>query len=96
MLVFAVAALFFWDALTTTLILGLGGHELNPVMVLIVQNPYVLIAFKFLFAVLVAFIAMHADRKVPASGSAFLCSVMLMYGFVIWNNVTVLQGLIPW
>lgn len=91
-LIFIVAALFFLDALTTFLILGLGGSELNPVMVMIVQNPYILTAFKFLFAALVGLIALDAEKRVPASGSGFLCAITLIYGFVIWNNVSVLQG----
>lgn len=90
-----IAALFFLDTLTTALILGLGGYEMNPAMVLIVQNPYVHVAFKFVFAFVVVLIALYAERKVPLSGSVFLCLVALIYGFVIWNNFSVLTGLFP-
>ena len=89
---FLVAALLFWDAITTSLILGLGGYELNPVMIQIVQDPYVHLAFKILFAFLIVLISINAERKVPLSGSAFLCSIVVIYGIVIWNNVNVLLG----
>lgn len=95
LLSFLVAALLFWDVFTTSLILGLGGHEMNPVMVQIVQDPYVHAAFKFLFAFAIVMISINAERKVPYSGSAFLCSIIGLYGFVIWNNVNVLLGLLP-
>lgn len=90
-----VAALFFLDALTTALIIGLGGYEMNPAMVLMVQNPYVHVAFKFVFAFAVVLIALYAERRVPLSGSIFLCAVAVIYGFVIWNNFNVLAGFFP-
>jgi len=92
---FLVAALLFWDVITTSLILGLGGHEMNPVMVGIVEDPVVHLAFKILFTFSIVLISIKAERELPWSGSAFLCSVIVLYGIVIWNNVNVLRGLLP-
>ncbi len=85
-----VAALFFLDVLTTALILGLGGYEMNPAMVPVVSNPYVHVVFKLVFACAIVLVALYAERKMPLSGSALLGSVAVMYGFVIWNNVNIL------
>lgn len=95
LLSFLVAALLFWDVITTSLILGLGGYEMNPVMVQIVKDPYIHLAFKILFAFSIVLISINAERKVALSGSAFLCSVIVLYGVVIWNNINVLRGLLP-
>jgi hypothetical protein len=92
--VILLAVLFGFDIATTDLILLLGGYEQNPLMAFIIQYPILHIAIKGLVIIFITLVVQYSDYKVKGSGIWILLPVILLYSYVVYNNATVLQGLI--
>ena len=89
-----VSLLFFMDILTTQIILRMGGMELNPVMGVIVSNPWIHIALKSAILFLIIGVSLIAEKKVRGSSMVLYCSIVSLYLFVVVNNVfVILPGL---
>ncbi|MGC9435812.1 MAG: DUF5658 family protein [Methanomicrobiales archaeon] len=94
MLIGILGMLLFLDVLTTTLILDLGGTELNPVMQPVVGNPLIHLGVKVTFAGFVMFIMIRAERMVEYSGAAILTAVCSFFGVVFVHNLWFFIGAI--
>ncbi len=78
------------DILSTQLILGMGGVELNPVMAGIVTIPLLHVLLKCGILMMVIPVALVAEARVRGSGVAFYAALIAMYTLVIINNAAVL------
>jgi hypothetical protein len=87
---FILAALFMIDILSTQIILGMGGVELNPVMAGIVTTPLLHVLLKCGILMLVIPVALIAEARVRGSGMALYATLIAMYTVVIINNAAVL------
>ena len=87
---FILAALFMIDILSTQIILGMGGVELNPVMAGIVNTPLLHVLLKCGILMLVIPVALIAEARVRGSGMALYATLIAMYTVVIINNTAVL------
>ena len=85
--------LFGLDVATTDMILLLGGYEQNAIMALIINYPAVHIAIKGLAIILITIMVQYSDCRLKRSGLYILAPVILLYSFVVYNNVTVLKAL---
>lgn len=92
--VILLAALFGLDIATTNMILLLGGYEQNAIMALIVNYPIIHIAVKIHAIIFIALVVWFSEYKIKGSGLVTLFILILFYSFVIYNNGTVLLGLI--
>lgn len=81
--------LLFLDVILTTAILNLGGTELNPVMQIVVENPYLHLIVKFIFAGFVIWIACRAEHMKEYSGAIFLIAVCSLFLIVFIHNIQV-------
>jgi hypothetical protein len=89
-----LAVLFGLDIATTDMILFLGGYEQNPIMALITQYPIIHVAIKGLVIIFITLVIQYSDYKIKGAGIWVLLPVILLYAFVVYNNATVLHGLI--
>ena len=87
---FVLAVLFMIDILSTQIILGMGGVELNPVMAGIVNAPLLHVILKCGILMLVIPVALIAEARVRGSGMALYAALIAMYTVVIINNAAVL------
>jgi hypothetical protein len=87
---FVLALLFMLDILSTQLILGMGGVELNPVMAGIVNTPLLHVLIKCGILLMVIPVALIAEARVRGSGVALYAALIAMYTLVIINNAAVL------
>jgi hypothetical protein len=87
---FVLAVLFMIDILSTQIILGMGGVELNPVMAGIVTLPLLHVLLKCGILMLVIPVALIAEARVRGSGMALYATLIAMYTVVIINNAAVL------
>ncbi|MBP2134115.1 hypothetical protein J2128_002081 [Methanomicrobium sp. W14] len=78
------------DILTTTVILDLGGSELNPVMDFVVHDPYLHFLVKLLFAVFVIIVACRAEHLKERSGVLIMICVCTLFFVVAAHNIAVL------
>ncbi|MFA5237176.1 MAG: DUF5658 family protein [Methanoregula sp.] len=85
-----LAVLFMIDILSTQVILGMGGVELNPVMVGIVTTPLLHVLLKSGILMVVIPVALIAEARVRGSGVALYVILIAMYTTVIINNAVVL------
>ncbi|MDI9633026.1 MAG: DUF5658 family protein [Methanolinea sp.] len=85
--------LFLLDIATTTVILSLGGHEINMVMAPFVGNYYLHLFLKGLVLVLAGTAGMWAEGKIPGSGLTMLLVIIGWYSIVILHNTSVLLEL---
>lgn len=81
--------LLFLDVLMTTAILNLGGTELNPVMRFVVNNPYLHMIVKFIFAGFVIWVVSRAEQMKEYSGALFLIAVCSLFMIVFIHNIHV-------
>jgi len=87
-----LSMLLFLDVLTTTMILNLGGCELNPLMLVVVRNPFLHLGVKAAFALFVVFITVRAERMVEYSGAAILAVVCSFFAIVFAHNIRFFIG----
>jgi len=87
---FVLAVLFMIDILSTQIILGMGGVELNPVMAGIVNTPLLHVLLKCGILMLVIPVALIAEARVRGSGIALYAALIAMYTVVIINNAAVI------
>ena len=73
----------------TTAILNLGGTELNPVMRFVVDNPYLHMIVKFIFAGFVMWVVSRAEQVKEYSGALFLIAVCSLFLVVFVHNIQV-------
>lgn len=85
-----VYVLFLLDIATTTVILSLGGHEINMVMAPFVGNYYLHLFLKGLVLVLAGTAGIWAEGKIPGSGLTMLLVIIGWYSIVIFHNTSVL------
>lgn len=85
--------LFLLDIATTTVILSLGGHEINMVMAPFVGNYYLHLFLKGFVLVLAGTVGMWAEEKIPGSGLTMLLVIIGWYSIVILHNTSVLVEL---
>lgn len=87
--------LLFLDVLTTTIILRMGGSELNPAMQFIVDNPCLHLIVKFIFAGFVIWMVSRAEHMKEYSGAVILLAVCTMFFIVVIHNIHLyLRGVI--
>jgi hypothetical protein len=86
----AIGCLMGFDVISTTLILSLGGMELNPIMAYIVESPFLHLGLKIAVAGVFIWMGSIAQKKAYGSGYAILCAPVLMYSYVGFNNLSVL------
>jgi hypothetical protein len=89
-----LGGLMCFDVISTTLILSLGGVELNPIMAFVVGNPLLHLGLKIFVAGVFVWIAAIGQKKVKGAGYALLCAPVLFYVVVAVNNFSVLAGLL--
>ena len=87
---FILAVLFLLDIITTQVILWLGGIEMNPAMSGFVQDPLLHLAVKAATLLLIILVSLFAETKVKGSSIGFYCVIIVLYIFVLVNNVFVL------
>jgi hypothetical protein len=85
--------LFSLDVATTTMILSLGGYEVNMVMAPFVENSFFHLLLKGLVLVMVGSTAQWAEGRIPGSGLMMLLVIIGWYSLVVLNNTSVLVGL---
>ena len=83
------AGLLVIDVFTTTLVLNMGGTELNPLMVGIANQPWLHLLVKTLFAVFVVLIACQAEHIKQHSGAVILIAACSMFLVVAVHNIRV-------
>lgn len=88
-----LGGLLLLDVLLTTLILGLGGFEMNPVMAWIVQNPYIHLGVKCAFAGFIIYVAGRAEELKEYSGALILMGVCAFFIVVFVHNLAVFIGI---
>ncbi|MDD1694208.1 MAG: DUF5658 family protein [Methanoregula sp.] len=86
----ALGGLFLLDVLTTQVILGKGGVELNPAMAGIVAYPALHIAIKSATLLLALAVSFIAERKIRGTGIFLSTVLVLMYTGILANNLAVL------
>lgn len=85
-----IYVLFSLDIATTTMILSLGGFEVNHVMVPVVDNVLLHLMLKGLVLIFVATVAQWSELKIRGSGLIMLLLITGWYSFVVMNNASVL------
>ena len=81
--------LLILDVLMTSVILNMGGTELNPAMQAVVGNPYLHLVVKFVFAGFVIWIVSRAEQVKEYSGAIFLIAVCSLFLIVFVHNIHV-------
>jgi len=92
--VILLAVLFGLDIATTNMILLLGGYEQNVIMALVINHPVIHIMIKGAAIVLITLIVQYSECKIKGSGLVALLIVILLYSYVIFNNVMVMKGIV--
>jgi len=75
------------------MILSLGGHERNPVMVPVAGNLFLHFLPKGLVLFIAGTTARWAEGRIPESGLMMLLVIIGWYSVVILNNTSVLVSL---
>jgi hypothetical protein len=83
------AGLLLIDVFTTTLVLNMGGTELNPLMAGIADYPWLHLLVKTLFAVFVVLVVCQAEHLKQHSGAVILIAVCSMFLVVAVHNIRV-------
>jgi len=84
-----LGGLLLLDVLFTTLILSLGGYEMNPAMAEVVKNPFLHLAIKGAFAGFVIVIAGRAEELREHSGALVLTVACAFFLVVFIHNLRV-------
>lgn len=88
-----LGGLLLLDVLLTTIILRLGGFEMNPVMAWIVQNHYIHLGVKCAFAGFIIYVAGRAEELKEYSGALILIAVCAFFIVVFVHNLAVFTGI---
>lgn len=88
-----LGGLLVLDVLLTTIILRLGGFEMNPVMAWIVQNPYLHLGVKCAFAGFIIYVAGRAEEMKEYSGAIILMAVCAFFMVVFVHNLAIFMGI---
>jgi hypothetical protein len=89
-----LSVLFSLDVITTSIILKLGGVELNGVMAPVVTSMPLHALLKWAVIVFIIAIARWCDDKVRNAGLLMVAIVIVWYGIVIMNNTAVMMDLV--
>ena len=92
--VILLAVLFGLDIATTNMILLLGGYEQNIIMALIINHPIIHLAIKGVAIVVITLIVQYSECKIKGSGLFTIFAIIILYSFVIFNNVIVMKGMV--
>jgi hypothetical protein len=87
-----LGGLLLLDVLLTTLIPGLGGFEMNPVMAWVVQNPWIHLGVKCAFAGFIIVMVGRAEELEEYSGALVLVAVCAFFLVVFVHNLVVILG----
>lgn len=82
------------DVLTTSLVIRLGGYEMNPLMAGIVGVPMIHLFVKWLVLVFVVLVACFSDRVIKGSGICLMCFIIAWYSVVVANNILTFEHLL--
>jgi hypothetical protein len=85
--------LFSLDIASTSMILSLGGYEVNAVMVPVAGSYFFHLLVKGFVLVIVGSTALWSEGKIPGSGLMMLLVIIVWYSLVIVNNTSVLISL---
>lgn len=88
-----IYVLFSLDIASTSMILSLGGYEVNTVMVPVAGRYFFHLLVKGFVLVLVGSTALWSEGKIPGSGLMMLLVIIGWYSLVIVNNTSVLISL---
>ena len=78
------------DAITTHLILSMGGYEYNPVMSPFNQNPWLLVLIKTGYIFIIYMMAVWIERRINKGGWVLVIITSVVTSFGIINNIIVL------
>jgi hypothetical protein len=82
------------DVLTTSLVIRLGGYEMNSIMAGVVGIPMIHLFVKWLLLIFVVMAALFSDRILNGVGIYFMCSIIGWYSIVVANNTFTLEQLL--
>lgn len=85
-----LGAVMLMDVVTTTFILGLGGVEMNPMMVAFASNPYLHFGLKLGAAGIFLGVSIWCDLKVRGTGAVALMVAGVAFLPAVLNNLMVL------
>jgi hypothetical protein len=86
-----ITVLFGLDIATTSLVLSLGGAELNTLMAGVVVNPGHHLLVKGVALFLLIQMTQVAESRIRGSGFYLISAVIGLYAFVLANNIGVLM-----
>lgn len=89
-----LSVLFSLDVITTSIILKLGGVELNGAMAPVVTSMPLHALLKWAVIIFIVAVARWCDGKVRNAGLLMVAIVIIWYGIVIFNNTTVMMDLV--
>jgi len=89
-LILVMVSICVLDVASTTYILYLGGHELNPYMVSAASDVYTHTLVKVIFVATMAILAICCEQLIKGSG--MLCPVVAScaIGYAVFNNLAIL------
>jgi hypothetical protein len=82
------------DVLTTSLVIRLGGYEMNPLMAGLVGAPIVHLFVKWLILVFVVLVACFSDKAIKGSGICLMCLIIIWYSVVVANNTLTFEHML--
>ena len=82
------------DVLTTSLVISLGGYEMNPIMAGVVGVSMIHLFVKWLVLVFVVLVATLSDRIMNGAGICVMCVIIGWYSLVVANNTLTLEQLL--
>ncbi|HQA80855.1 MAG TPA: DUF5658 family protein [Methanoregulaceae archaeon] len=82
------------DVLTTSLVISLGGYEMNPLMAGVVGVPMIHLFVKWLVLIFVVLVATFSDRIMNGTGICVMCVIIGWYSLVVANNTLTLEQLL--
>jgi len=85
-----IYVLFALDIAATTMILSLGGFEVNRVMVPVVDNVFFHLLIKGVVLIFIAAVAQWSELMMKGSGLIMMLVITGWYSFVVMNNTSVL------
>jgi hypothetical protein len=80
----------FLDAITTYLILSMGGYEANPFMAGYYQNPILLILIKTSFILIIYAMSAWIEKRIAYGGWIIVGLVSFITSLAIINNIIML------
>jgi hypothetical protein len=86
-----ITVLFGLDIATTSMVLSLGGAELNAFMAGVVVNPARHLLVKGSALLVIILMTQFAESRIRGSGFYLIAAVIGLYTFVLANNIAVLM-----